>query len=84
MDANYAGNLAQVKVGDTGYPYILTRNRIMLLHPDPARILVIAAKPSQNKGLDRVIDTHFQGTTETINSTGLHALTTFVEIKSLG
>ena len=56
----------------------------MLLHPDPNRRLLVAAKPGQNKGLDRAIDEHFQGTTETINSTGLHALATFVELKSLG
>ncbi len=84
LDANYAGNLAQVKVGDTGYLYMLTRDRIMLLHPDPARRLGLAARPGQNKGLDRAMDAHFQGTTETINSTGLHALATFVELKSLG
>lgn len=84
LDKNYAGSLAQVQVGDTGYLYMLTRDRTMLMHPDPARKLGLAAKPGQNKGLDRAIDEHFQGSTETVNSTGLHALATFVELKSLG
>lgn len=83
LDTNYVGNLAHVKVGDTGYLYMLTRDRKMLLHPDPSRRMGLAAKPGQNKGLDKAIDTHFQGTTETVNSTGLHALATFVELKSL-
>lgn len=84
LDKNYAGKLGQVRVGDTGYLYLLTRDRTMLLHPDPNRRLLLAAKPGQNKGLDRAIDEHFEGTTETVNSTGLHALATFVELKSLG
>lgn len=84
LGKNYAGALGEVKVGDTGYLYMLTRDRLMLLHPDPLRQMATAAKPGQNKGLDMALDEHFQGSTETINSTGLHALATFVEIKSLG
>ena len=81
LDQNYAGSLAQVKVGETGYLYMLTRDRTMLMHPDPARRLGLAAKPGQNMGLDRAIDEHFQGTTETVNSTGLHARAAFVKLK---
>ncbi|MES2581890.1 MAG: sensor histidine kinase [Pseudomonadota bacterium] len=84
LDSNYAGGLAQVKVGDTGYLSMLTRDRIMLLHPDSTRKLGPAAQPGQNKGLDRAINEHFQGTTETVNSRGGHALATYVELKSLG
>lgn len=84
LDKNYAGSLTQVKVGDSGYLYTLTRDRTMLLHPDPARRMSLAAKPGQNLGLDRAIAESFQGTVETINSTGLHALASFVELKSLG
>ncbi|MES2947963.1 MAG: sensor histidine kinase [Pseudomonadota bacterium] len=84
LDKNYAGALAHIKVGETGYLYLLTRDRTMLFHPDPARRLLLAAKPGQNKGLDRAINEHFQGSTETVNSTGLHALATFTELKSLG
>lgn len=84
LEKNYAGSLAQAKVGDTGYLYMLTRDRTMLLHPDPARRMSLAAKPGQNIGLDRAIAERFQGTAETINSTGLHALASFVELKSLG
>lgn len=84
LDKNYAGGLGQVKVGETGYLYMLTQDRTMLMHPDPARRLGLAAKPGQNKGLDRALGERFQGTTETTNSTGLHALATFVELKSLG
>ena len=69
LDTNYMGHVAQVKVGDTGYLYMLTRDRTMLLHPDPSRRMGLAAKPGQNKGLDKAIDTHFVGTTETVNST---------------
>ena len=84
LDKNYAGTLAQVKVGETGYLYMLTRGRTMLMHPDTARQMGLASQPGQNKGLDRALEERFQGTTETVNSTGLHALASFVEIKTLG
>ncbi len=84
LDKNYAGGLAPVKIGDTGYLYMLDRQRTMLFHPDPSRWLALAAKPGQNAGLDRAIAEGFQGSTDNVNSTGLHALTTFVQLKSLG
>jgi len=52
------------------------------MHPDPARLLKVAAKAGQNQGYDLAIDQGFEGTTETVNSTGLHALTSFARMRS--
>ncbi len=83
LDKNYAGGLVPVKIGDTGYLYMVDKQRTMLFHPDPARRLALSAKPGQNAGLDRAIAEGFEGSTDNVNSTGLHALTTFVQLKSL-
>lgn len=80
LDKNYAGTLGNIKIGINGYLFLTTRDRIMLLHPNPDRILAITAKSGQNIGLDRALDQGFEGTTETVNSTGLHALSTFVPV----
>lgn len=80
LDKNYAGTLASIKIGINGYLFLTTRDRIMLLHPNPERILAVTAKSGQNVGLDRALEQGFEGTTETVNSTGLHALSTFVPV----
>ena len=84
LDKNYAGSLVPVKIGDTGYLYMIDKQRTMLFHPDRARWLSLATKPGQNAGLDRAVTDGFQGSTDNVNSTGLHALSTFVQLKSLG
>lgn len=83
LDKNYAGPLVGRKVGQSGYLYLTTRDRIMLMHPKPERILTTIAKVGQNLGLDRALDQGFEGAIETTNSTGLHALATFVGVPSL-
>lgn len=77
---NYAGSFADRKVGQTGYLDMTTRDRIILMHPKPERILETAARRGQNIGLDRALEQGFEGTLETVNSTGLHALATFVGV----
>jgi signal transduction histidine kinase len=80
LDKNYAGTLANIKIGINGYLFLTTRDRTMLMHPKPERILAVTAKSGQNIGLDRALEQGFEGTTETVNSTGLHALSTFVPV----
>lgn len=80
LDRNYAGVFANRKVGHSGYLYMTTRSRIMLMHPKLERILETTSKPGQNIGLDRALDQGLEGSIETVNSTGVHALATFVGI----
>lgn len=78
----YASELKTYRVGQGGYVFMTTHDRVMLMHPDPARLFKLAAKPGQNRGYDRAIETRFEGTTETVNSTGLQALASFVRVPS--
>jgi signal transduction histidine kinase len=78
----YASELKTYRVGQGGYVFMTTHDRVMLMHPDPARLFKLAAQPGQNRGYDRVIETRFQGTTETVNSTGLNALASYARVPS--
>ncbi len=80
LSKNFAGDLQRYRIGKSGYLFMTTGDRIMLMHPDPKRWLQVAAHPRQNKGYDRAIDERFEGTTETVNSSGQAMLATFVRL----
>jgi len=80
LSKNFAYDLMQTKVGKTGYLYMTTSGRIMLMHPDKPRQLQVATLPGQNLGLDRAIEEKFNGVIEGVNSKGLHVLGAYVQI----
>jgi two-component system NtrC family sensor kinase len=73
---NMLGRLRQVHIGQGGYLYLYNTDRLILMHPDPSRILQRDVPPGANVLFDRAIE-GFEGTAETVNSRGLHALATF-------
>jgi len=83
LSKQYAADLQTHKFGEAGYLFMTTRDRVMVMHPDPLRILQTAAARGQNEGYDRAADSGFEGTIETINSTGQNVLASFVRIRSM-
>ncbi len=71
------------RLGKGGYLYLTSQNRTMLMHPDRSRIMVLSAKPGENKLYDRAVN---EGNVfgETINSRGVHLLTSFRRLASTG
>jgi signal transduction histidine kinase/CheY-like chemotaxis protein len=71
---NVFGDLSRVRVGTSGYFVVLTRDRIRIAHPDPARILE-PLPPGANRAADLAIENGFEGVMETRNQSGVEMLT---------
>ena len=80
---NLIGALGGRKIGDTGYFYVMSKERMVIAHPDRTRIMQPAPAPKVNPALDRAFD-GFEGTIEGTNSRGLEGLFTFKRLQSTG
>ncbi|MBS1143895.1 MAG: barA [Proteobacteria bacterium] len=80
---NLIGNLGAQKIGDSGYLYLVSKDRLTIAHPDKARIMKEIAPPGANTSLDRAL-AGFEGTLEGTNSRGLVGLFTFKQLPSTG
>ena len=81
MKDNFLGKLAKVRIAQTGYIYLFDTSRTVIIHPDRSRILKRDVPPGANKLFDRAIE-GFDGTGATVNSRGLHALSSFKHLKA--
>ncbi len=81
MGKNFLEGVSKRKIGRTGYLFLLDTKRMMIVHPDKNRILKQDIPVGANLLLDRAIN-GFEGTGETVNSRGLHTLTTFKRLKA--
>lgn len=82
MRDNFLGKLAERKVGKSGYFYLTTGDRMVVMHPDRKRIF----KPFQvggNLAYDAAV-AGFQGTRETLNTYGRHMYASFKRLNQKG
>jgi len=71
------------RLGNGGYLYLIDQNRTMLMHPDRSRVMTVSAKPGENKLFDQAMKVgDISG--ETINSKGVHVLTSFRRLAKTG
>nr|WP_286208835.1 EAL domain-containing protein [Azospirillum sp. A1-3] len=73
---NLIGALADRRVGDGGYFYLVAEDRTTIAHPDHDRIMRRITEPGINSLLDSAF-AGFEGTGEGVNSQGLEGLFTF-------
>lgn len=73
--------LFHTRIGTTGYFYLFNPDRLMILHPDPRRILQHDIPPGANHLLDRALE-GFNGSGETINSRGVPMVTSFKHLSA--
>lgn len=78
---NILGSMAHRKVGQSGYFYIYSKKRTMLIHPDNSRIMKNDVPPGANRLFDLALS-GFEGSGETVNSRGLHAMASFHPLTS--
>ncbi|MBF0505768.1 MAG: PAS domain S-box protein [Nitrospirae bacterium] len=79
MSDNFLGRISTVKIGKTGYFYLTTTDRTLIMHPDKKRILTKMAS-GLNRLYDRGIE-GFEGTDETITSYGTKMVASFKRLK---
>lgn len=80
---NVIADLATMKSGKSGYVYLFTTGRTMIMHPDRSRIMTQEAPPGYNILFDRAI-AGFEGSGETVNSQGRRFLTSFKRLQKAG
>jgi signal transduction histidine kinase len=71
---NLIGTLNSRKIGENGYFYMVSKERLVMAHPDPA--LLMQPSPAANPALERAY-AGFEGSIEGVNSRGLQGLFTF-------
>ncbi|MES2150170.1 MAG: response regulator [Pseudomonadota bacterium] len=81
---NLLGHLRTAKVGRTGYYFAITRGAVpvYVVYPDPARILQ-PRPPNANAATTRALNEGFEGSLETVNSMGVHAISSYRQLKSV-
>ncbi len=70
LGRNFLADIAQVKLGRSGYIFVTDRERTMIVHPDLDRIMQLTAPPGQNTLYDQAL-TGFEGSGRTVTSTGV-------------
>lgn len=78
---NLIGTLGTRKIGQSGYLYLVSKDRLIIAHPDKERIMKEVAPVGSNLALDRAL-AGFEGTIEGTNSRGLVGLFTFKRLAS--
>jgi diguanylate cyclase (GGDEF)-like protein len=81
LQDDFLGSLSRTRIAKTGYLYIFTRNRVMIMHPNKSRIMQNPEAPGTNKLFDAALQ-GFEGSGENVNAAGLHSLTSFRAFKA--
>ena len=78
---NLLGSIANRKNGESGYYYMVTKDRVRIAHPDASLILKSVPEGGINLPLENAFQ-GFEGTQEGVNNKGMKGLFTFKRLKS--
>ncbi len=78
---NLLGNIANLKNGETGYFYLVTKDRVRIAHPDTHLILTTVPEGSANLPFEAAMN-GFEGTQEGTTTRGLKGLFTFKRLQT--
>ena len=78
---NLLGSIANRKNGESGYYYMVTKDRVRIAHPDTSLILKSVPEGGINLPLENAFQ-GFEGTQEGVNNKGMKGLFTFKRLKS--
>jgi diguanylate cyclase (GGDEF)-like protein/PAS domain S-box-containing protein len=81
-NSDFLAQIAAQKPGQTGYLFIMTRDGILLHHPDKNRLLQhINARPGYNRATEMALE-GFQGWTEAANKEGSDGIYSYKHLQS--
>ncbi|OQX20230.1 MAG: hypothetical protein BWK76_01970 [Desulfobulbaceae bacterium A2] len=80
MGENWLGRFVESTIGRSGYLYLSTMSRVMIMHPERARVFK-RMEPGLNPLYDRAM-AGFEGTDENVTSHGVRTLTSFKRLKA--
>ncbi|HEY6239605.1 MAG TPA: PAS domain-containing protein, partial [Burkholderiales bacterium] len=80
--SNFLGNIGRTPVGKTGSFGLFTKDRLIVMSADKDRIMTAGPAPGLSPYFDRAT-TGAEGTEETVNSRGLHALYSYKSLQSV-
>ncbi len=78
---NSLGNIAKRQVGESGYFYVYSQDRTILVHRDNTRMMQKDVPLGANRLFDRALQ-GFDGSGETVNSRGLYSMSSFQHLKA--
>lgn len=81
LNNNFLGELSRTRIAETGYIYIITPDRTLIMHPDKSRIMRSPVVAGSNRLLDAAYH-GFEGSGENIDSQGLRSLASFKRFKT--
>lgn len=79
---NMLGKVIRTRIGETGYLYLYSTDRTMIMHPDSTRILKQDVPVGANVLFDLAI-AGWEGSDETVNSRGLQTLSSFKRLNTV-
>jgi len=79
---NALGNISRHKIGNSGYFYVYSQDRTILIHHDTIRIMQKDVPPGANRLFDLALE-GFDGSGETINSRRVHAMASFQHLQAV-
>jgi len=81
MADNVLGRLIDLRNGKTGYFFLITKDRNLILHPDRRRIMSHDVSTGANKSLEKAIK-GFEGSEQTVTSKGVPSIASYKLLKS--
>ncbi|WP_243370986.1 PAS domain S-box protein [Geotalea sp. SG265] len=79
LKGSYLADLNKMRIGQTGYIYLINKKRMMIMHPDQ-KWIAQALNPGINHGLDLAIGSGFTGTMENANYVGVKGISSFKQL----
>jgi PAS domain S-box-containing protein len=83
LASDFIGVIRQLKVGDSGYAYLFTAERFLMVHRDSERLVKQDIGPGANAMIDRAIG-GFEGADTAVNSRGVPMLVGVKRMESTG